>query len=242
MAGNRPDRTTRAAIIEAPGVINVGDRPYPVVVEPTDAVVRVVLTCVCGGDLWQYRGDSSRPFPQDGMRQSIAGVEVLVGKCQEGIGSSLPAGACDFEHLAMYGSHVPVHEPDRQRSSSGSSPRVSPGERASSMAGWRRVSRPPTRSTALRCSRTSTIARARPRPPQGVCSPASRPCVGSRSVRDAASTGHVGGRGAASARHEGGRRVASARRSATIAAPALRSRIRTCERGHVVERSRGSKT
>jgi threonine dehydrogenase-like Zn-dependent dehydrogenase len=50
----------RAAIIEALGAITVGDRPYPVVSDPTDAVVRVVLTCVCGGDLWQYRGES--PF------------------------------------------------------------------------------------------------------------------------------------------------------------------------------------
>ena len=52
MARARPDRTMRAAIIEAPGEIKVGDRPYPVVVEPSDAVVRVVLTCVCGGDLF----------------------------------------------------------------------------------------------------------------------------------------------------------------------------------------------
>ena len=53
MARTLSDRTMRAAIIEAPGAIRVGDRPYPVVVEATDAVVRVVLTCVCGGDLWQ---------------------------------------------------------------------------------------------------------------------------------------------------------------------------------------------
>jgi threonine dehydrogenase-like Zn-dependent dehydrogenase len=44
-------RTMRAVIIEAPGVIKVEDRAYPVAVEPTDAVVRIVLTCVCGGDL-----------------------------------------------------------------------------------------------------------------------------------------------------------------------------------------------
>jgi threonine dehydrogenase-like Zn-dependent dehydrogenase len=59
MVPTRAERTMRAAIIEAPGSIKVGDRPYPVVIEPTDAVVRVVLTCVCGGDLWQYRGESS---------------------------------------------------------------------------------------------------------------------------------------------------------------------------------------
>jgi threonine dehydrogenase-like Zn-dependent dehydrogenase len=38
------DRTMRAAIIEGPGAIKVADRAYPIVVEPTDAVVRVVLT------------------------------------------------------------------------------------------------------------------------------------------------------------------------------------------------------
>jgi threonine dehydrogenase-like Zn-dependent dehydrogenase len=48
----------RAAIFTGPGSITVADRPDPVVVEPTDAVVRVVLACVCGTDLWYYRGQS----------------------------------------------------------------------------------------------------------------------------------------------------------------------------------------
>ena len=34
------------------------ERPDPVIEEPTDAVVRVVLACVCGSDLWYYRGES----------------------------------------------------------------------------------------------------------------------------------------------------------------------------------------
>src|SRR5256885_173078 len=41
-----------------PRRIEVSDRPDPAIVEPTDAVVRVVLGCVCGSDLWYYRGDS----------------------------------------------------------------------------------------------------------------------------------------------------------------------------------------
>jgi len=45
----------RAAIFEGPRAIKVGDRPDPVIQEPTDAVVRVVLGCVCGSDLWYYR-------------------------------------------------------------------------------------------------------------------------------------------------------------------------------------------
>ena len=70
----RPDRTMRAALIEAPGEIRVGDRPYPVVVAPTDAVVRVVLTCVCGGDLWQYRGES--PFEPGPIPRGASGKEA----------------------------------------------------------------------------------------------------------------------------------------------------------------------
>ena len=48
----------RAAIFNGPHSITVGQRPDPVIQEPTDAIVRVVLGCVCGSDLWYYRGDS----------------------------------------------------------------------------------------------------------------------------------------------------------------------------------------
>ena len=48
----------RAAIFNGPKDITVGDRPDPVIQQPTDAVVRVALGCVCGSDLWYYRGES----------------------------------------------------------------------------------------------------------------------------------------------------------------------------------------
>lgn len=48
----------RAAVFEGPRAIVVAERPDPVITEPTDAVVRVVFGCVCGSDLWYYRGDS----------------------------------------------------------------------------------------------------------------------------------------------------------------------------------------
>lgn len=48
----------RAAIFNGPGKIDLEDRPKPTVQDPTDAVVRVVLACVCGSDLWWYRGIS----------------------------------------------------------------------------------------------------------------------------------------------------------------------------------------
>ena len=46
----------RAAIFGGPGDITVGERPDPVIQEPSDAVVRVTHACVCGSDLWYYRG------------------------------------------------------------------------------------------------------------------------------------------------------------------------------------------
>ncbi|MFF3376644.1 zinc-dependent alcohol dehydrogenase family protein [Streptomyces sp. NPDC002680] len=46
----------RATLIHAPGDIRVEDVPEPRIVKPTDAIIRTVATCVCGSDLWPYRG------------------------------------------------------------------------------------------------------------------------------------------------------------------------------------------
>ena len=67
----------RAAIFEGPKSITVADRPDPAIAEPTDAVVRVVLACVCGSDLWYYRGDS--PFEPGPIGHEFVGVVEDVG-------------------------------------------------------------------------------------------------------------------------------------------------------------------
>ncbi|QRY64301.1 zinc-dependent alcohol dehydrogenase family protein [Gordonia sp. PDNC005] len=46
----------RGVIMNAPGQVSVVDRPDPVIVEPTDAIIKVAATCICGSDLWPYRG------------------------------------------------------------------------------------------------------------------------------------------------------------------------------------------
>ncbi|WP_460063011.1 zinc-dependent alcohol dehydrogenase family protein [Streptomyces sp. YKOK-I1] len=46
----------RATVIHAPGDIRVENVPEPEIVKPTDAIIRTVATCVCGSDLWPYRG------------------------------------------------------------------------------------------------------------------------------------------------------------------------------------------
>ena len=61
----------RAALFKAPHSIEVGDRPDASISEPTDAVVRVTLACVCGSDLWYYRGDS--PFEPGPDRARVHG-------------------------------------------------------------------------------------------------------------------------------------------------------------------------
>jgi threonine dehydrogenase-like Zn-dependent dehydrogenase len=67
----------RAAVFEAPRSIEVTDRPDAALAEPTDAVVRVVLACVCGSDLWYYRGDS--PFEPGPIGHEFVGVVEEVG-------------------------------------------------------------------------------------------------------------------------------------------------------------------
>lgn len=46
----------KAAIFEGKGTVGIGERPDPKIREPGDAVVRIVRACVCGSDLWYYRG------------------------------------------------------------------------------------------------------------------------------------------------------------------------------------------
>ena len=51
--------------------------PIPAIVEPTDAIVRVVLACVCGSDLWYYRGDSE--FAPGPIGHEFIGVVEDIG-------------------------------------------------------------------------------------------------------------------------------------------------------------------
>ena len=53
----------RGTILHAPGDIRLEERADPQILEPTDAIVRTVATCVCGSDLWPYRGSTGREAP-----------------------------------------------------------------------------------------------------------------------------------------------------------------------------------
>src|SRR2546421_11350872 len=81
----------RAALFQGPRSIEVGERPDPVVASPTDAVVRVVLGCVCGSDLWYYRGES--PHDLGPIGHEFIGVVDQVGEDVRGVAEGDLVGA-----------------------------------------------------------------------------------------------------------------------------------------------------
>ena len=46
----------RVATIHGPGDIRLEERPAPTIERPTEAIVKVLASCICGSDLWPYRG------------------------------------------------------------------------------------------------------------------------------------------------------------------------------------------
>lgn len=46
----------RAVILNGPRDIRVEEVDDPKIIEPTDAIIRLSATCICGSDLWPYRG------------------------------------------------------------------------------------------------------------------------------------------------------------------------------------------
>ncbi len=68
----------RATTIHGPGDIRVEDVPDPTITLPTDAVVRVAAGCICGSDLWGYRGQS-RTRPGQTIGHECIGEVVEVG-------------------------------------------------------------------------------------------------------------------------------------------------------------------
>ena len=75
----------RAALFNGPGKIALGERPDPRIENPSDAVVRVVLGCVCGTDLWYYRGVS--PHALGPIGHEFMGVIEKAGTDTKSVGT-----------------------------------------------------------------------------------------------------------------------------------------------------------
>jgi threonine dehydrogenase-like Zn-dependent dehydrogenase len=67
----------RATLIHGPFDVRLENVPDPRIVLPTDAIVRVVAACVCGSDLWSYRGVRSAPEPQRFGHEFVGVVEEV---------------------------------------------------------------------------------------------------------------------------------------------------------------------
>ena len=93
----------RATLMYGAGDVRVQDVPDPVLREPTDAIVRVVRSCICGSDLWPY---GSMPPSEHGRRMGHEFLGVV-----EDTGADVPGfragdlvvapfvwsdGTCDF--------------------------------------------------------------------------------------------------------------------------------------------------
>ncbi|OLR91717.1 zinc-dependent alcohol dehydrogenase family protein [Actinokineospora bangkokensis] len=67
----------RATYLHGEGDIRLADRPEPTVQHPTDAVVRVTAACVCGSDLWGYRGVRGPGEPRPIGHEFVGVVEAV---------------------------------------------------------------------------------------------------------------------------------------------------------------------
>jgi len=68
----------KGTVLYGPRDIRFEERPDPKIIKPTDAIIRVSATCVCGSDLWPYRGinPTTKPTP---MGHEYCGIVEEVG-------------------------------------------------------------------------------------------------------------------------------------------------------------------
>jgi len=74
----------RGAVLHGARDVRFEERPAPTILQPTDAVIKIAATCVCGSDLWPYRGVSpvEKPTP---FGHEYCGVVEEVGSAVRSI-------------------------------------------------------------------------------------------------------------------------------------------------------------
>src|SRR5437660_6181207 len=66
------------AILYGPRDVRFEERDTPTIMRPTDAIIKISATCVCGSDLWPYRGINAVPQPTP-MGHEYCGIVEEVG-------------------------------------------------------------------------------------------------------------------------------------------------------------------
>src|SRR5216117_515214 len=68
----------KGAVIYGPRDVRFEERDVPTIIKPADALIRIPTTCVCGSDLWPYRGISAVAQPTP-MGHEYCGIVEEVG-------------------------------------------------------------------------------------------------------------------------------------------------------------------
>ena len=68
----------KGAVLYGPRDIRFEEREIPKIEKPTDAIIRIAATCVCGSDLWPYRGINRITAPTP-MGHEYCGIVEDVG-------------------------------------------------------------------------------------------------------------------------------------------------------------------
>ena len=68
----------RGTMLYGPRDVRFEERDVPTIIQPTDAIIRISAACVCGSDLWPYRGISpvAQPTP---MGHEYCGIVEEIG-------------------------------------------------------------------------------------------------------------------------------------------------------------------
>jgi threonine dehydrogenase-like Zn-dependent dehydrogenase len=74
----------RGAVLYGPRDVRFEERDEPTIIEPTDAIIRLSATCVCGSDLWPYRGIDAPTQPTP-MGHEYCGIVEEVGSAVRNI-------------------------------------------------------------------------------------------------------------------------------------------------------------
>jgi threonine dehydrogenase-like Zn-dependent dehydrogenase len=83
----------RGAVIHAPGDVRFETLADPKILQPTDAIIRTAVTCVCGSDLWPWRGldatDEAHPMGHEyvGFVEEVGSEVTAVRPGQFVVGS-----------------------------------------------------------------------------------------------------------------------------------------------------------
>ena len=69
----------KSAVYLKAGQVGLVEMDHPQILDPDDAIIRIVRTCVCGSDLWSYRNEQVKPGRMNSGHEAIGIVEEVGG-------------------------------------------------------------------------------------------------------------------------------------------------------------------